>query len=85
MRQATEFDEGAEEHADRREQQPRPALEQFENAPSDEEGEQRESENGQGEFHWHKHYQFPRAMQVSGGPKMKMARRNSPRRLGFRR
>ena len=67
MRLATELDERAEEHAHRRQQQPRPPLEHFDDAPRDEEGEQRERQDGQSKFHWRKPYQFPRAMQVSGG------------------
>ena len=41
-----------EEQADRRQQQPRLALEQFNNAPTDEESEQRERQDGQSKFHW---------------------------------
>ena len=52
VRLAAEFDKRPEEQADRRQQQPRLALEQFNNAPTDEESEQRERQDGQSKFHW---------------------------------
>lgn len=51
MRQAAVFDEGAEEHAHGCKQQPRTALEQFNHAPTDKEGEQSKRQNGQRKFH----------------------------------
>ncbi len=48
---AAKLDERAEKHAHRREQQPRAALEHFNDAPTDEEGEQQKYKNGQGKFH----------------------------------
>ena len=52
MRLAAVFYERSEERANSGEQQPRTALEQFDDAPTDEEGEQDECENGQSKFHW---------------------------------
>jgi hypothetical protein len=51
VRLAAEFDEGAKEDAQSGEQQPRPAFEQLDDAPTDEEGEQGKRQNGQHKFH----------------------------------
>lgn len=52
MRLTTVFDKCAKKYADSSEQQPRTALKQFEDAPTDEEGEQHECKYGQSKFHW---------------------------------
>ena len=51
MRPAAVADECAEEHAHDGDEQPRAALEQFDDAPTDEEGEQRERQDDQSKFH----------------------------------
>ena len=59
MRPAAVFDERAEEHAERGDEQPRTALEQFDDAPTDEEGEQSEHRDGQRKFHCANHTNSP--------------------------
>src|SRR5438874_1021309 len=64
MRPAAVFDKGGGEHAERRDEQPRLALEHLDDAPGDEEGEHYKNENGRKKFHWNKFYSFCVTMQV---------------------
>jgi hypothetical protein len=64
VRPAAVFHKRAEEHAERGDEQPRTALEYFNDAPTNEEDEQSEHHDSQRKFHWCKSYQLPRVMQA---------------------
>jgi hypothetical protein len=61
VRLAAKLDERAEEYAHGGKEQPRTALEQFNDAPTDEEGKQRERRDGERKFHWAKCIKSPLA------------------------